>query len=358
MKKVMSIVLACVLLLSSCLTASAVSETSKATTTVTGKFSIVDYNISGLPDFSAFVGGEVRDVKKNQVTIANFISENQFDIVAVQEDFSYHKTFTGALEGYNYSTFHHGGVPYGDGTNIYTTNHKIYNETHTPWDTLYGIIDDGADQFSQKGITYACVEIAQGVYIDIYNIHADAFGDAGSLAARKDNFDQLAKIINSRKVNRPVIVTGDFNEYFFNYNGSMADFCVDNGFKDSWIEIYNESNYNDLIFQNTNKLAKWGNWDSAERFMYRDGDGVELKCETFNYQWITNEDDGSNVSDHAAASSIFTFTVTDESLLTDSDLEVVKYSHIAEIWRRMVKLFSAIKLAVNEWDTIAAYLGI
>ena len=74
---------------------------------------MINCNVAGLPSF----GG--RDVPANQRVIGEYIIENDFEIVAVQEDFGYHKHLKKSLEGY-VTTNHTGAIPGGDGLNLFT----------------------------------------------------------------------------------------------------------------------------------------------------------------------------------------------------------------------------------------------
>ncbi len=359
MKKILAVALSVLLLLSCC--ALGASAAGNAAAGTTGEFTVFCQNVAGLPDISFITGEEARDVVGNQLAIAAYVEANEYDIFAVQEDFSYHADLAGALPSYTYQTLHHGGVPVGDGTNIYTRDFPMYNEKHIPWNTLYGLINDGADEFSQKGITYCCIEVADGVLIDFYNVHADAYDGEGSRAARLDNYNQLRDLINARTVDRPVIITGDFNEYFFGgYHNLREIFCNDMGMKDSWIELYNGGNYNDCsAFEkemNSQGIARWGNWDSVERFIYKDGGGISLECDSFEYVKINNAS-GVACSDHSGCAGSFTFTVntaTDTS--SDKLNEGSGSSALEELIRRIVDFFKALMLVFGNFDQIFADL--
>ena len=360
LKKMLSLVLAGIMAIGVCSCGGYAQEAIPQESNDTGTFTALCYNVDGLPSLDFLNVKDGRDVKSNQKAIAEYVNENGFDVFLTQEDFFYHNTLAGALsDDYNYSTLHHGGVPAGDGTTIFTKGHKIYNEEHITWDELYGIFDNGADCFSCKGITYAAIEIAEGVYIDFYDIHADAYNDEGSQKARDDNFRQLTEIIKNRKENRPVIVTGDFNGYF--YNGSVYsptpgwDFSrfVDMGFKEGWIEIHNNGNYENADYYlashpEQNPDTKWGNWDSAEKFFYMSGDGIELDCTDFQYIWLKNGD--ADCSDHAACTAAFTYTITDKSLIKTDDLAVKYQSRVLEIGRRVVAFFKALAFLIKNFS--------
>lgn len=354
MKKILSVFLATLLLLSMGVVFAS-AETSDV-----GEFTAFCQNVAGLPDISFLFGDGRNDVKGNQTVIGGFVETNSYDIFATQEDFGYHSTLVSALPSYAFQTEHHGGVPYGDGTNIFTRSYTLYNEAHITWDSLYGIVDDGADEFSQKGITYTCIKIADNVYIDFYNIHADAYGDPGSLAARQDNFRQLAEIINSRSVDRPVIVTGDFNAYLFNDASLLKETLVDGcGLKDAWVETANNGNYDDYSFYaesvGGSLPSKWGIWDSVERFMYKDGGGIELNVEEFSYVRITTAD-GSTVSDHNGAYAKFSYDASNANEDIGSGTKVVKTLGVVELIRRIRAFFSALILGLSNLDKVFAYL--
>ena len=324
----------------------------------TGEFSVFSYNVAGLPDI--FSSDKSKDTRSNQIDIAKYVSSQGYDIFATQEDFGYNENLVKFLPEYQFKTVHHGGVPYGDGTNVYTKSFKMYNEQHITWEKLYGIADNGADELSQKGITYVCIEVADGVFVDFYNIHADAFGDEGSREARRDNFRQLAELINSRSVDRAVIVTGDFNEFLFGDSVGMKDTLIDGcGLKDAWVEVCNGGNYSDAaaFAEKYGSLwnEKWGVWDSVERFMYKDGGGVSLGCTDFSYETVLNRD-GASCSDHNAAYAAFSYTVTESSDNT-GNLGKGETGGITEIFRRITAFFKALFLVFSNFDEVRSYIG-
>lgn len=282
---------------------------------------MVNYNIGGLPWMTSAA---------KQTRNAEFIVENGYDIVAVQEDFNYHSTLAGGLTGYNYLSNHTGGVPGGDGLNIFTKNMPIYNETRVTWDEAFGVIDHGADEMTPKGFVYSVIDIGNGIYVDFYNLHADAYGDEGSKQARDAQFRQLADYINEnyKKNNRPVIVTGDFNVYMHTHeaNSDMYGIFIKGcGFKDAWVEVRNDSDYYNMHKWFESGLKAWGNWDSVERFFYKGCDGVGVIAKDFNFIEVLNSN-GKPVSDHSAAECEFEFVKTDAFRENTQKLEVVMES--------------------------------
>lgn len=285
-----------------------------------------NFNVAGL-SFSAF---ELGNIAANQKVSGKYLSENDFDIVAVQEDFGYHKQLVKSMSGFEYMTNHTGDVPGGDGLSIYTKNMPIYNETRVPWNEACGILSDGSDELTPKGFVYTVIDIGNGIYVDFYNLHADAYGGKGSIAARASQFKQLAEFIQERSAenNRPVIVTGDFNYYIHTHEGdgslykTLYQQC---GLKDAWIEYHNNGDYFNLYEWHMTKLPAWGNWDSVERFMYKSGGGVDVVVSDFRYTEVC-DDNGKVVSDHSSAECDFTFIKTSDFVENTQELQTVKPS--------------------------------
>lgn len=308
---------------------------------------MINYNVAGMPRFD---GKGISNHKQ----IAEYIVENDYDIAAVQEDFLYNKSLVRNLEGFDYFTNHAGSIPGGDGLNIFTDGMPIYNEKRVQWDMAYGDIAEG-DVLTPKGIVYAVIEIADGVYIDFYNIHADAFETMGSREARDSNYDQILTMIeeNYDKNNRPVIITGDFNHHFHSrsdYPSKMYDFfCVRGGMKEAWIELCNNGDYFDFTQWQESGDEFWGNWDSVEKFMYKDGGGITVTPKEFNYTWILDEN-GESLSDHAAAECVFEFTVTDDMTENTEKLEVVEQSPLRNVFNTVKWIFKDLIHVVTHFD--------
>jgi hypothetical protein len=73
-------------------------------------------------------------------------------------------------------------------------------------------VDGGsADCMAQKGFSVARTELAPGVTVDVYNLHADAGGHERDMAARAANFAQLAAFILEHSDGHAVILGGDTN---------------------------------------------------------------------------------------------------------------------------------------------------
>ena len=314
------------------------------------------YNVAGLPiDL---------DVPLKQAAIGKYINDNDYDIVAVQEDFTYHSYLDEQIKTYPYKTIHTGSIPWGDGLNVYSKT-TLYNEERQVWEKLSGVIDGGSDELTPKGFLYTVVELEDGVFLDLYTIHADAYGDAGSQAAREDNFRQLAEHINNRKTDRPVIVVGDYNAFLHQREGNsdtgIYKYMIEGaGMKDAWVECHNNGDYDDFSAfiekYGPGYLSTIGKWDSIERAMYKDGGGVHLEVAQLTYDYI--EYDGrTELSDHPALKVEFTYTKTDDFVENSDPLAVKKENEHESIFRRIYYFFVDVFKLLSNWDALMALLG-
>lgn len=324
---------------------------------------LLNYNIAGLP-----WAGTAANQKRN----AEFITENGYDIVAVQEDFAYHDSLVAGLTGYNYQTHHIGNVPGGDGLNIFTKAMPIYNATRVTWNEAFGVIDHGADSMTPKGFQYAVIDVGNGVYVDFYNLHADAYSDDGSVHARDVQFRQIADYINKNyeKNNRPVIVTGDFNVYMHTHevNSDLYGIFVEEcGFKDAWVEVHNDSDYFNMHKWHISGLKAWGHWDSVERFFYKGTDGIAVVATDFEFTEVLLQN-GRPASDHSAAECELTFFKTENFVAETEELEVTGptdtgfayklkwiFNDFVKLFTHLHEIFTAFNRLFNEFiDSLIA----
>ncbi|MBR2732061.1 MAG: endonuclease/exonuclease/phosphatase family protein [Clostridia bacterium] len=302
MKKTVSILLSLLLCLLSLLPVAAADGTEEP---ANGTFRMLNYNIAGLPSLNPTAGKT--DLQRR---LGQAVAADDYDLIAVQEDFGYDSAFSGALNT-TYRTYGPQSVVTGDGLNLFSKT-PIYNVAREGWEMKGGMLWEG-DIVSQKGFLYAAVEIADGVFIDVYDLHADAFGGAESIAARASNFRQLQRFIEAHSENRAVIITGDFNSSFHFFGGEGEDlyeiFIHQLGMKDVWNEVVNNGSYTDYSGFSGDY---WGHWDSVEHILYRSGETVTLTA--LSHAFISYRDaDGADFSDHAAAAAEFAYTVSGDS---------------------------------------------
>ncbi|HRT82264.1 MAG TPA: endonuclease/exonuclease/phosphatase family protein, partial [Oscillospiraceae bacterium] len=273
MKKIVSMALA-LILLSPLSLAAAPSHVQEM------QLNVLSYNVSGIPVLGDYQGTqrELRG-KDRAAKIGELINEHSgCDIIGVQEAFTHYDRLSENLSHYPYFTNYSGRVPHGDGLGIFS-KFPIYNVKHTKWDLSYGVLSGSSDKLAQKGFLYSLVELAPGVYIDFYVLHADAGKDSKSVEARADNFRQLAEAIQNTPGNRAVIALGDYNfEFQRNFEDDLYTNLIEaTGLKDAWIELHNGGRYNyDDGFEWNPSV-----FDSLDRVLYKSGEGVKIEAKTY-----------------------------------------------------------------------------
>lgn len=134
-----------------------------------GVFNAVSFNVAGLP--AILNGNDVPgDKTTNTARIGSLFAQYNYSIIHVQEDFNYHATLY-ANDDHPFRTATSGGVPFGSGLNTMSVFDWVDFE-RTKWQTCSDA--SGADCLTPKGFTFMRLRISEGVYIDAYNLHADA----------------------------------------------------------------------------------------------------------------------------------------------------------------------------------------
>lgn len=306
-----------------------------------GKLKIMTYNVSGIPVLGDNQGSQREFKGKERMKKIGEIlcRKSDCDIIGAEEDFNNHQALADAMTAYKYQSFSKGGIPLGDGLNIFSKK-PVYNVKRYPWRKCFGYFAGASDRLAEKGILSAVVEIEKDIYIDFYVIHTDAANDPKSLAARKDNFLQLAELINSRKEDRAVIVMGDFNTTFILNEKDEPYECLVKkaGLTDAWAEIHNGGNCDYNSGKEWNPTLK----ETLDRVMYKSGGGVTLKAESYEYVEFTN-DKGETYTDHISTKACIFYEVTGE----------VKKPEILEIPHPENKFLQTMKVT---WKFIATFV--
>ncbi len=305
--KILSFCLALLLLAALAAPAFAANETP-----VDETISFLCYNVAGLPIPSAFSPTK-KVVPTATKKIGQVLNDCGCDVIAVQEDFQFHGILARQMTNYPYQTFTSGGIPVGDGLNIFS-KYPLYNVERVAWNEAYGIFTQGADELTPKGFIKCTVDY-KGLLFDFYNIHVDAYGSEIDCAYKVKQFNQLLDYITENSAGRSVMITGDYNAIMHSdVNARLYPILIEGGgFKDAWCEVVNDGDY----FQGDDKYERinyytslyqdyWGYWDSVERMLYRDGD-LHLTALTNEYELYVDEN-GSPLSDHASCRFDFTFT--------------------------------------------------
>jgi len=270
--------------------------TPTASAAESGTFTAMTYNVAGLPE-------SLSSAPTPRVPATTAIGQRigPYDIVHVQEDFNYH-AYLYAENNHEYRTPTSGGVPVGSGLN--TLSHKPFDGDdfeRVKWNDCY--IDSG-DCLTPKGFTFMRTRLTEGVYVDFYNLHADAGDSSGDLKARTSNFAQLSSFIQSHSAGNAVVVMGDTNaRYTRNVDGTtIRNFAAANGLTDPWVQLVRGGNApaegsNALMCNEANPTT---DCEVVDKYWYRGSRAVTLNATSYANKHTDFLQDGTGkmLSDH------------------------------------------------------------
>ena len=299
-KKLLSILLAFTFLLC-CAVPAYAQDTDESTLTV------LCSNVGGLP-IPALFAPEHKFVPRAERVLGQMLNRSGADVIAVQEDFQYHALLARQLTDYPYQTFTSGGIPAGDGLNVFS-KYPIYNVDRVTWTEFNGILTDDNDGLTPKGFLKCTLDV-DGMLIDLYNIHTDAYRTMADQLAKKAQFIQLSQYIDAHSAGRPVLITGDYNctLHTYYYAEFYETMLADGLYQDAWVEFVNGGNYlrgedaQEIIDRYNAQYGNefWGMWDSYERLLYRGGDGLSFDVTDFSYTFYTDRpEEPEALTDHA-----------------------------------------------------------
>ena len=188
-----------------------------------GTFNVLTYNVAGLPE-----GLSSGSPEKNTPLISPRLGA--YEVVNVQEDFNYHAALY-AGDNHPYRTATSGGVPFGDGLNTLSA-YPFGDFARVKWDRC-----NGTDCLTPKGFTFARVRLAEGVFVDLYNVHANAGSTDADLSARRTNIDPALAIRHRELLGNAVIIMGDTNTRYTRAGDNIRLLVrASNGLTDAWVE--------------------------------------------------------------------------------------------------------------------------
>jgi len=300
-----------------------------AGTPTEGDFLALTYNVAGLPQ--GISGG---DPTTNSPLISPRL--NSYDLVLLQEDWGdplgavplfFHEEIVSAANhpyrsepapaplGTDLRRFPTGPPLIADGLNR-LSRFPFGAIQRVMWNTCYGEfaveaaevildaaglsgpIDDvglgdvvsggAADCGAQKGFEVARTKFADGVEIDLYNLHSEAGGGPQDNIARAAGLIQLADYIKKNSTGRPVILGGDTNLHTEPESDNDEDRRV-------WERFQAETGLSDVCL-----VVDCG--DDAgviDKFAYRNGGGIEIVPLSHNFERERfTRSDGEPLSDH------------------------------------------------------------
>ncbi|MFJ9009507.1 jacalin-like lectin [Streptomyces canus] len=267
-----------------------------ATAADSGSFSVLSYNVAGLPEA---ISSASTPRESSTTAIGQRIAP--YDIVHVEEDFNYHAYLYAGDTNHAYRTPTSGGAGIGSGLN---TLSKIPYDAddfeRVRWNSCQ--VDSG-DCLTPKGFTFMRERLAEGVYVDFYNLHTNAGTNDGDLASRADNLNQLTAFIQTHSAGNAVVVMGDTNTRYTRSGDTIAEFAAANGLTDPWVKLIRggtppAKGSDALVCDQTGPTVP-NTCEVVDKVLYRSSKLVSLNATSYNNEhakFLT--DAGLMLSDH------------------------------------------------------------
>ncbi|KAF8685417.1 Jacalin-like lectin domain [Rhizoctonia solani] len=281
-----------------------------------GSFNVLSMNVAGLPAILN-PNGEAGDKTTNTMYIGQKMSQINYGIINVQEDFNYHATLY-QYDTHPFRTATSGGVPFGSGLNTLSKYDWVDFE-RIKWDQCSNASE--SDCLTPKGFTFMRVRIDEGVYIDMINLHTDAGTEPGDEVARRSNIQQVADFINTHSAGNAVIVFGDTNSRYTRSDDNIRLFTTQNGLTDAWVQAIGgkapAAGADAIVCPEG--IPSNINCEVVDKVFYRGSPIINLKSSGFFYDTSRFlSPDGHTLTDHNPIRVDFGYTLS--SGLRQSDL--------------------------------------
>ncbi|MAG55437.1 MAG: hypothetical protein CMJ83_04020 [Planctomycetes bacterium] len=250
-----------------------------------GTFRALTYNIHGLPSRVARTS-----ILRNVPLISPKL--NAYDLALIQEDFVHHAELEkDANHPHRSRPMTHGKWRIlNDGLNRFS-RFPFGRLLRVKWNACHGLLKSASDCLARKGFSVATTTFAEGVKIDVYNLHAEAGGGEEDRDARRIGITQLGRFITEYSRGRAVIVAGDFNLHAF----SPRDEAL-------FRELLAATGLTDVA-----RFLQTGH-ERIDRFLFRSGGGTRIVPESWEMDRTFIDDRGSRLSDHPAIAVTFRWT--------------------------------------------------
>lgn len=293
------------------------ASTTEPAGATSGGFSLLSYNVAGLPQ-------EISKEKPgtNLQKISPHLDD--YDVVITQEDFDWWKP-GGLADGLDFTQYHerlradahheyrtdqHPGpeavgidieadrpnMELGDGLGVLSI-YPITDTVRVPWDSCFGEFDSGAsDCLAMKGFLVTRLQVADGVVIDLYDLHGEAGGGAEDQAIQAEDFQQLAEYIRQNSKGRPVIVGGDTNLHTDPPGPDAHEDSADGEDLEIWDRFLEATGLTD-----TCEATACDDPGRIDKIAFRSDAGIELTPKSHEFQTdVFVDEQGEDLSDHQA----------------------------------------------------------
>jgi hypothetical protein len=272
-----------------------------------GSFSTLTYNVAGLPQGLSSASGD-----RAEATALISCYVNQFDFVNVQEDFNYHAALYDRCDDHPYRSPTSGGAGFGSGLN------SLSRFPYDDWDRVQWGACNGVDCLTPKGFTMARTRLAEGVYVDIYNLHAQAQTAAADLDARRKDVLQLLGYIESNSAGNAVIVMGDTNTRYTRDGDNMWEFLL-RGFTDVWVSRLRNGSVpaSGAATLGCDPAVTGPDCEVVDKLLVRDNGFVGLTATDYRIAADAVDANGADLSDHRGIAAIWHYSTAANRMLSD-----------------------------------------
>ncbi|KAI2464607.1 endonuclease exonuclease phosphatase family protein [Annulohypoxylon bovei var. microspora] len=268
-----------------------------------GEFNILSMNVAGLPEI--LNGNEVPgDKATNSGEIGTKFAEYDYDIIHVQEDFNYH-AYIYATDTHPYRTATSGGVPFGSGLNT-LSNFDWIDFDRVKWATCSDASE--SDCLTPKGYTFMRAIVDSGVYVDVYNLHADAGTEDGDEVARAANLKEVADAIDTNSIGNAVLVFGDTNSRYTRADDGITIFSTQNGLTDTFVQLI-RGGVVPTVETICDNPSTTNTCETVDKVFYRGSPLLTLTATYWNYESDKFlQSNGSILTDHNPITVNFTWS--------------------------------------------------
>ncbi|HET8931170.1 MAG TPA: endonuclease/exonuclease/phosphatase family protein [Acidimicrobiales bacterium] len=183
----------------------------------------------------------------------------------------------------------------------FLSNFPLGEVTHVPWEGCFGGADTSdhgaADCLAFKGFAVTTITPADGVTIDVYNLHGEAGSSDKDQPLQADDYTQLAAYIAEHSKGHAIILGGDTNLHIEDDPENPQDVAD----AKIWADFLEATGLADSC-----DPADCDDTARIDKFAYRNGGDVEVgvvdrKVETKRF----TDDAGEQLSDHEAVAVTF-----------------------------------------------------
>lgn len=334
----------------------------------TGTFTAVTYNVAALPSVPPLVI-PCCDPANSVPIIATRVFAESWDIVAFQEAFVHGLNPGDNVGSLHYDTLMGNSTPgrfqfptpdaATDQLRVASGLGKLADDTNLPFSDMAPTVacENGAndpmeycrqrwnmlvdnDALSDKGYSVSRHTIAPMVFLDVYNLHAQA--GSSEFAERADNIRQIIREINQRSEGIAVIVLGDTNSTYDRQNDVIREMLTnttgtggqDAPLVDVWLELARSESVPVIPTQGGTPIfpcdevgdpaerprSDWGgpNCEWRDKIFYRGSTDLSLTATQYFVMtdYLNSSDD--DLSDHFPTGAVFSYTVPEPGVALQS----------------------------------------